>query len=90
MSDRKRVNPFYVILTIVGIVFVLTACTYGVVGLRDLGPQVSAEPDPRGPHPLIALMNNYGVSILGWQIGILAVATVGAIWLDAARDRQGR
>jgi len=91
MSERKSANPFYVILTVVGVVFVITACVYGVVGLRDLGPQPSqATEDPRGPHPLIALMNAHGIKILGVEIAVLAVATIGAIWLDAVRDATER
>ena len=35
-------------------------------------------------------MDNYGTTILGAEIALLAVATVGAIWLDHAEGERIR
>ena len=37
-----------------------------------------------------SLMDNYGTTILGAEIALLAVATVGAIWLDHAEGERIR
>ena len=45
MSPRKKhVNPFYIVLVVAGLVFLLTACAYGVMAVKQL----------RAPHTLPA------------------------------------
>ena len=38
---REPVNPFYVLLVLLGIVFLVTACAYGVMAYRALSPEVA-------------------------------------------------
>ncbi len=76
---RPPRNPFYVILGIAGIAFTITAAAYCVSVLRGIRPETRAT---SGGHPLERLMDLHGTSILTAELVILAIATVGAVWLD--------
>lgn len=87
MSRRTEpVNPFYVLLIVVGTAFTLTACAYGVmmfkatqsVGRIDLGP----------PEGLLGWLHLYGAKMLTGELLVLGVATVGAIVLDDRRIKR--
>jgi hypothetical protein len=78
MSRQPR-NPFYVILGVVGFAFTITAAAYCVSVLRGVRPETSGV---RGDHPMERLFDQYGTMILTGEIIVLAIATVGAIWLD--------
>jgi hypothetical protein len=89
MSRSPR-NPFYVILGIVGFAFTITAAAYCVSVLRGIRPETRAT---SGGHPLERIMDLHGTTILTVELAILAIATVGAIWLDhraGERIRQER
>jgi multisubunit Na+/H+ antiporter MnhB subunit len=75
---RPPRNPFYIVLGIVGFAFTVTAAASCVAVLRGVRPVT----DTGGSHLLDALMARYGTSLLVGEIAVLAVATVGAIWLD--------
>ncbi len=85
---RQPRNPFYVILGIVGFAFTITAAAYCVSVLRGIRPETSGE---RGAHPMERLMDLHGTTILTAELVILAIATVGAVWLDhVAGERMRR
>jgi hypothetical protein len=75
---RPPRNPFYAVLGIVGFAFTITAAAYCVAVLRGVRPAS----ETGGRHPLDRLMDDHGTTILVVEIALLAVATVGAIWLD--------
>jgi multisubunit Na+/H+ antiporter MnhB subunit len=75
---RPPRNPFYAVLGIVGFAFTVTAAASCVTVLRGVRPVDATG----GSHLLDALMARYGTSLLVGEIAVLAVATVGAIWLD--------
>lgn len=72
-STRARTNPFYVLLVVVGIVFSLTAMLYFILMLNQM----------EGRHGelsgVLHFMDKYGMRVMMLEIGVLAVATVGAI-----------
>lgn len=76
---RPARNPFYALLGIVGFLFTITAAAYCVSVLRGIRPETA---QTGGGHALERLMDDHGTTILVAEIGVLAVATVGAIWLD--------
>lgn len=76
MVQKQPVNPFYVALLPVGVVFVVSACAYGVMMVRDLGPQH----DP--PTGLMGLMDRHGLAILVSELAVLAMLTMLAIGTD--------
>jgi hypothetical protein len=86
---RRRRNPFYVVLGIVGFVFTITATSYCMAVLRVVRPA------PRGTavatvHPLHALMDRHGSGILAAELLVLGIATVGAVWLDHVEGERIR
>jgi len=93
---RRRRNPFYALLGIVGVLFTLTAVSSCLTVLRGVRPETAAV---RGTHPLERLLDRHGTAILAGELAVLAIATVGAVALDhvdgerqraerdAARDR---
>jgi len=78
-------NPFYAVLGVVGVIFTVTASAYCVTVLRGVRARPAAE-----PHALDRLMDDHGTTILVAEIAVLAVATVGAIWLDHAAGERIR
>jgi hypothetical protein len=81
---RKRTNPFYALLIVVGIAFSITAVAYFVMALRGNKSRtagvgyVQAEP----PQGLLVFLDQYGVKLMAGELGLLALATWGAICTD--------
>ena len=82
---KEPVNPFYVLLVLVGLVFLVTACAYGVMAYRAITPAPGGRPEP---HPLTEFLDHHGIEMMGWELGALAVMTFGAMWLDGRRTRR--
>lgn len=78
-TTRAAANPFYVLLVAVGVLFVITACAYGLMTLRGIEP---AESVPGEPHQLMELMDRHGFTLLMVELGVLALATFAAIGTD--------
>jgi hypothetical protein len=76
VARRKAINPFYVALLPVGVVFAVTACAYVVMIMRGRDPQRAPETG------LVALMAERGVMIMAVELAILAVLTGLAIASD--------
>jgi hypothetical protein len=85
--SRPARNPFYVVLGAVGILFTITAAAYCVAVLRGIRPETAKQ---GGGHALERLMDGHGTTILVSEIAVLAVATVGAIWLDHVEGERTR
>jgi hypothetical protein len=76
MPERKPINPFYSVLVVVGVLFSLTACAYGVMTVRGLDPNNADEVG------LIGFLNDYGLWIMIGELVVLAILTVAAIGTD--------
>ena len=89
---RPPRNPFYALLGIAGFAFTITAAAYCVAVLRGVRPAA----ETGGRHPLDQLMDLHGTTILSAELVVLAIATVGAVWVDHVagerlrRDRAAR
>ena len=88
MSRAKPVNPFYAVLVVVGVTFALTASLYGVMTVRNLDPRAA---EPSG---LIAFMEQHGVTLMVFELGVLALLTFAAIgsddyWMRGAKEQNG-
>ena len=88
MAKRKSFNPFYVLLVIVGIAFVVSACAFGVMAYRGVSLGRSGEPLAAGG--LMAFMDQHGMILLGAQVLLLGLFTVGAIGTDEFWQRRAR
>jgi hypothetical protein len=82
--QKEPINPFYILLVALGVVFLVTACAYGAMAFRAIAP---ARANVQ-PHPLTEFLDQHGVIVLGWELGLLAAATFAAMGLD--RWRSGR
>lgn len=76
MPRGKPVNPFYAVLVVVGITFALTASLYGVMTVRKLDPRAA---EPTG---VMAFMEHQGVTLLIFELVVLALLTFAAIASD--------
>lgn len=84
---RPARNPFYALLGVVGFLFTITAAAYCISVLRGVRPETARN---GGGHALERLMDDHGTTILVAEIAVLAVATVGAIWLDHLEGERVR
>ncbi len=84
--DSEPVNPFYVLLIVVGVAFTLTSCAYGVMMFKSDLPL--ARVDMGAPVGLLGFLNAYGAWMLGGELLALTVATFGAIALDSRRIKR--
>jgi len=92
-KHREAFNPFYAVLVVVGVAFAVTACAYGVMTFVSLRAAEAGQNPAALPSSLAKFMNDYGERLLGGELLLLAVATVGAIstdryWQRRAAERQ--
>jgi hypothetical protein len=79
-SAKKAVNPFYPLLLVVGFVFAVTACAYGVMAVNLLSPAQVMRGVPESG--LLAFLDRHGMSLLLSELGVLGVVTFAAIGTD--------
>ncbi len=84
-KHREPVNPFYVLLVVVGVVFLVTACAYGAMAYRAVSPTAAQEIHE---HPLTDFLDRNGMALLGWELALLAAASFAAMGLDRYRDAR--
>jgi hypothetical protein len=85
--NRKFANPFYGLLLVAGLAFVITATAYGVMAFRERETR-PATVHSANPHPLMEWMNDHGDATLMIELGALAVFTFGAIATDDYWQRR--
>jgi hypothetical protein len=84
--SKKSANPFYALLILVGLSFVVTAAAYGVMAVRESRAAVSGE--PVAEHPLMKWMHEHGNTALLTELALLGVCTFGAIGTDEFWQRR--
>jgi len=80
MARIKAVNPFYVVLIVVSVLFVITVCGYTLLTFSTIKSAAEKQEPPE--HGLLTFMDRHGVSLMLAEVAVLAVATVGAISTD--------
>ena len=83
-KSRKSANPFYVLLVIAGVAFVVTAATFCVLVSRAN----AADGPPAAEHPLMLWMDRHGMSLLLVELALLMTSTIGAIGTDNYWQRR--
>jgi hypothetical protein len=89
--SEKFANPFYSLLLVAGIAFLLTATAYGVMAFRDRDaqPGLSVEATAStSEHPLMTWMSEHGEAALLTELALLAVCTFAAIGTDDYWQRR--
>lgn len=91
MSTPAPKNPFYALVFLAGGLFAITAFAYGIVAANDLAQVApsaySDDAESRHRDGFKKLVNRHGLTLMGVELAALAIGTVGAIWLDAHRQR---
>jgi hypothetical protein len=86
---KKSANPFYGLLIIAGIAFVVTATAYCVMAYREREVAKAAElPAPK--HPLMVWMKQHGEMALVAELAVLGIGTIGAIGTDDFWQRRAK
>ncbi|MEZ6110715.1 MAG: hypothetical protein R3C99_06850 [Pirellulaceae bacterium] len=86
-KSKEPFNPFYAVLIVVGTVFAITACAYGMMAVVKLEPAADGGSPTGG---LIGFMDRHGVTVLMVELGLLAVATFAAIGTDDYWTRRAQ
>lgn len=92
MPAKKHINPFYILLIPVGVVFTVTAAAYVMMAFT-VAHAVQGQAGRHAGHQLIQWLRLHGDVALLVELAILAVLTIGAIvadrwWDHAERDRE--
>ncbi|HVT27857.1 MAG TPA: hypothetical protein VHE81_07560 [Lacipirellulaceae bacterium] len=96
LRSKKSANPFYALLVIAGLAFVVTATAYVVMAFREARPDegrglaASSSAVSQVEHPLMVWMRHHGDAALLTELGFLAVFTFGAIGTDDFWQRRAR
>ncbi len=85
-TNKVPANPFYFVLVVLGVVFLITACAYCVMAFRavKLGDAAVRSSD----NGLMTMLHDHGLAIFIVELALLGVATVGAIVLDQRRQNR--
>lgn len=86
-SQSKPTNPFYVVLLIAGVFFVVTACSYLVMTIKGRDASLGAREDPSSKR-FVEIVERYGFAALMVELGVLAGATFAAIATDEYATRR--
>lgn len=88
MAKKKPgVNPFYVLLVVLGIAFTLTACAYGVMAFKGARAEGPVADRPSGA-ALLSYLDKHGAQLMGFELALLALCAAGAIATDRYWMRQ--
>jgi membrane protein required for beta-lactamase induction len=75
------VNPFYVLLVLVGVAFTLTACAYGVMAFKVVRTKERAADQPAGA-ALLTYLDENGAKLMGIELALLGLCSAAAMATD--------
>ncbi len=84
--SKKSANPFYAVLIVAGLTFVVTAAAYGVMATRETRAAVTGK--PVAEHALMKWMHDHGDAALLRELDILGIAPFAAIGTDEYWQRR--
>lgn len=94
MNPKQFRNPFYVLLLIVGILFLITTCAYAVMAARGVSP--ASQDGSASGEQLMTFLDEHGFTVMMVEIALLGVTTFAAMATDrfwmrrfAAEEEQG-
>lgn len=82
VAQKKWKNPFYALLILVGMAFVVTGFAYGFMAFQMVNAGASGA-NRYADHPLFAWLRVHGDTAILVELAVLAVLTVGAIGTDS-------
>lgn len=86
MTKKKRArNPFYFLLVPVGVAFVVTSFSFGMMAYQQAQPgAISLD----GKVGLMPLLDRHGMMIIGVEVALIALFSCGAIATDEYWQRR--
>src|SRR5262245_55822721 len=84
MSEREPRNPFYFLLLLASLLFVMTALAYGVVPVLEEKAAAAGQPPP--PSPFRDALREKGAKWLLYELGAMAIFAVLSMGLDRVRS----
>lgn len=75
------INPFYVLLVLIGIAFTLTACAYGVMAFKVVRTKERAADQPAGA-ALLTYLDEHGAKLMAIELALLGLCSVAAMATD--------
>ena len=85
-SRRRPINPFYILLVIVGIGFSVTACAYGVMTIKQMDPLAASHSE--SSRALLDFLDDHGMVLMIVELVVLGIATFAAIGTDDYWQRR--
>jgi len=86
-NQPKPINPFNIVLLVVGVLFVVTACGYSVLTVKASHPFEASEATASGEW-LLNLLDQYGFAALMTELVILAFTAFAAMGTDEYWTRR--
>ena len=77
-KKRPFANPFYALLLVVGVAFLLTATSYGVMAFRDVQGHSAAQ----SGSGLMMFLDRHGGLLMGVELAVLVLASFAAMATD--------
>lgn len=87
-KTSKFTNPFYPLLVVVGVVFCVTACAYGVMTVKGLQPDTARQAATESGQQMMLWLDVNGFKLMMIELGLLAITTVSAIATDEFWERK--
>jgi hypothetical protein len=84
MSPREPRNPFYLLLLLASLLFVVTALAYGIVPTLEEKAAEAGNPPP--PSPFRAALRTHGWQWLLYEVAAMLVFAVLSMGLDRLRS----
>ena len=80
-NQPKYFNPFFALLLVVGVAFVVSSCAYGVMTIKFMNPGGPVE-QAQVQISFLEFLNRHGFTVLMIELALLTVCTFGAIMTD--------
>jgi hypothetical protein len=84
-GKSKNRNPFYALLVVVGIAFVVSASAFCFMAYSDV---MLVDGGPASASRLMQFMDQHGMILLGGEVLLLGLFTIGAICSDEYWQRR--
>lgn len=84
-KEKRARNPFYFLLVPVGVAFVVTTFSFGILTYQQSRP--GALP-LEGEVGLMPLLDRHGLTIIGVEVALVALFSIGAIATDEFWQRR--
>lgn len=88
LTTRPRRNPFHPILLAAGAAFVMAACSYTVLYIKQWSAEAEASLMVIEQHPWLALVDRHGEMLLATALAILTVVSLADFLWEYRRNRN--